>query len=168
MSISGTTTRARAAGLAAAAAVLAAGAGAYVAEGQESAPQATRAALAQVVNPAGARGRTLGLSRVTIPPHVSLALHRHAGNQIAYIEKGTLTYTVRTGSVPVYRGAADEDPRLVRRIGEGSTGRVRAGEWVVERPHVIHFGANTDDRPVRILLATLFRNGSPPSIVVPD
>jgi hypothetical protein len=31
----------------------------------------------------------------------------------------------------------------------------------------VHFGANRGDRPVEILLATLFTNGSPPSIPVP-
>ena len=41
-----------------------------------------------------------------------------------------------------------------------------AGEWVIEQPQVIHFGANNGDRPVVILLATLFTNGSPPSIPV--
>jgi quercetin dioxygenase-like cupin family protein len=45
-------------------------------------------------------------------------------------------------------------------------GAVRAGEWVIERPRVVHFGANEGDRPVVILLATLFRNGSPASIPV--
>jgi hypothetical protein len=54
----------------------------------------------------------------------------------------------------------------VRRIGRGQTGPVRRGEWVVERPSDIHFGANRRDRPVVILLATLFPNGSPASIPV--
>jgi mannose-6-phosphate isomerase-like protein (cupin superfamily) len=129
-------------------------------------PQATRAALAQAVNPVGARGRTLGLSRVAIPAHTRLALHHHAGTQIAYIERGTLTYTVKTGSVPVYRGAADQHPRLVRRVRAGHSGTVRSGEWVIEQPRVIHFGANNGGRPLVILLATLFTTGSPPSIPV--
>ena len=57
-------------------------------------------------------GRTLGLSRVTIPPHVQLGLHHHAGNvQIAYIQRGTLTYTV--GTVCEGRpGAAHQHPRV--------------------------------------------------------
>jgi quercetin dioxygenase-like cupin family protein len=131
-----------------------------------AAAQATRVALAQAKDPTGAKGRTLGLSRVTIPAHTTLALHRHAGTQIAYIESGTLTYTVRTGSVPVYSGQADKSPRLVRRVSGGQTGKVRTGEWVIERPTAIHFGANNGDTPVVILLATLFTNGSPPSIPV--
>ena len=45
----------------------------------------------------------------------------------------------------VYRGAADEHPRVVRRVKAGETGKVHAGEWVIEQPHVIHFGANEGD-----------------------
>jgi quercetin dioxygenase-like cupin family protein len=130
--------------------------------------QATRTVLAQKVDPAGGPGRTLALSRVTIPAHTRLGLHRHPGTQIAYVQKGTLTYTVRTGVVSVYRGAADQNPQLVRRVGAGQTRRVQAGEWVIEPPSAVHFGANRGDRPVRILLATLFKTGRPPSIPVTD
>lgn len=130
--------------------------------------EATRTVLAQKVDPAGAPGRTLALSRVTIPAHTRLGLHRHPGTQIAYVQQGTLTYTVRSGVVSVYRGAADQNPQVVRRVGAGQTGKVHAGEWVIERPSAVHFGANRGDRPVRILLATLFETGRPPSIPVTD
>jgi quercetin dioxygenase-like cupin family protein len=130
--------------------------------------QATRTVLAQAVDPPGGRGRTLALSRVRIPSHTRLSLHRHPGVQVAYVQKGTLTYTVKRGVVKVYRGAADRDPRVVRRICAGQRGRVNAGEWVIERPRVVHFGANNGDRPVVILLATLFKNGMPASIPVPE
>jgi quercetin dioxygenase-like cupin family protein len=143
-------------------------AGAYAAGAAQQPPQATRTVLAQAVNPPGAHGRTLGLARVTIPAHTRLGLHRHPGVQLAYIQKGRLTYTVKRGVVNVYRGAADHDPRVVRRIRSGKTGRVNAGEWVIERPRVVHFGANNGDRPVVILLTTLFKNGSPASIPVPQ
>ena len=135
---------------------------------RQASAQATRTALAQKVDPAGGPGRTLGLSRVAIPAHTRLGLHRHPGTQIAYIQKGTLTYTVRTGMVSVYRGEADQNPQVVRRVGAGQTGEVRAGEWVIEPPSAVHFGANHDDVPVRILLATLFKTGRPPSIPVTD
>ena len=147
--------------------LVAVAAGAYaVGASSQSPAQAKRTALAQAVNPVGAKGRTLGLSRVTIPPHVQLALHHHAGTQIAYVQKGTLTYFVKTGAVTVFRGAADQHPLVVRRVTAGKTGEVFAGEWVIEQPHVIHFGANNGGTPVVILLATLFTNGSPPSIPV--
>ena len=145
----------------------AAGAAAHsMAAGAQSDQAPTREALAQVVKPPGAPGRTLGLSRVTIPAHTALAPHRHPGDQIAYIERGTLTYTVRTGVVRIYRGPADASPQLVDTIRAGQTGRVPAGDWVVERQGDVHFGANRGRRPVVILLATLFTTGSPPSIPV--
>jgi hypothetical protein len=69
--------------------------------------------------------------------------------------------------VPVHRGPADQSPRVVRRVGPGQTGAVHAGDWVIERPRDVHFGANEGARPVVILLATLFKNGSPAAIPVP-
>ena len=75
---------------------------------------------------------------------------------------------MRTGVVRVHRGAADGASRVVRTIGPGQAGAVRAGEWVVERPRDVHFGANRGDRRVVILLATLFRTGSPAAIPVAD
>ena len=91
--MSPTSRRSGAAALAALALVPAA----YAAGAARDAPaQATREALAQAVDPAGAQGRTLGLSRVTIPAHTRLGLHHHAGTQIAYVQKGTLTYTARS------------------------------------------------------------------------
>jgi quercetin dioxygenase-like cupin family protein len=147
--------------------LVAVAAGAYAVGASSQTPAAAkRTALAQAVDPVGAKGRTLGLSRVTIPPHVQLARHHHAGTQIAYVQRGTLTYFVKTGAVTVFRGAADQHPRVVRRVTAGKTGRVFAGEWVIEQPHVIHFGANNGSTPLVILLATLFTNGSPPSIPV--
>jgi quercetin dioxygenase-like cupin family protein len=141
---------------------------AYTAGAAQQPPaEATRTVLAQAVDPAGSRGRTLALSRVTIPAHTRLELHRHPGTQVAYIQDGTLTYTVRSGVVKVYRGGGAQNPTVVRRVAAGQTGTVRAGEWVIERPRVVHFGTNEGDRPVLILLATLFRNGSPASIRVP-
>ena len=136
------------------------GAGGYVAgAASRQTTTTTRDVLAQVADPSGAKGRTLALSRIRIPADTRLALHRHPGHQVAYIERGTLTYTVRRGHVKVFRGAADADPELVRTVGPGQTGQVRTGEWVVERPSDVHFGANRGDRPVIVLLATLFTNG---------
>jgi quercetin dioxygenase-like cupin family protein len=148
--------------------VVACSAAAYAAGAaqRQSSPTAVRSALAQAVSPSGARGQTLGLSRVVIPPMARLALHVHPGTQIAYIDKGTLTYTVRTGAVNVYRGQADKDPRLVRRITAGHTAKIRAGQWVIEKPHVQHFGANLSARPIVILAATLLKNGEPPAIPI--
>jgi quercetin dioxygenase-like cupin family protein len=95
--------------LVAGAVLLLAAAGAYAADVAHQPPaEATRTVLAQAVDPAGGRGRTLALSRVTIPAHTRLELHRHPGTQIAYIQKGTLAYTVRKGVRA--RGLCDESP----------------------------------------------------------
>ena len=61
-----------------------------------------------------------------------IPLHHHTGTQVAYIDAGTLTYTVKTGSVPVYKGAADGTQKLVRRITAGAaigtaTGAINTG-----------------------------------------
>src|SRR4051812_10269441 len=138
---------------------------AYAAGAAES-RTAVRSPLAKAVNPAGAKGQTLGLSRVVIPAGAQLALHVHPGTQIAYIDKGTLTYTVKTGSVSVYRGNAEVDPQLVRRITAGHTAKIRPGQWLIEKPHVQHFGANRSGKPIVILAATLLENGKPSAIPI--
>jgi quercetin dioxygenase-like cupin family protein len=121
--------------------------------------------LAASNNPIGSKGRTLGLSKVIIPAHTALALHHHPGTQLAYIASGNLTYTVKSGSVAVMKGAAAPGAdKLVRRIRAGQTGVIQAGEWIVEEPTTVHSGANRKSKPVVIYLATLFPIGSPPAI----
>jgi quercetin dioxygenase-like cupin family protein len=137
-------------------------AGALTTAGGQS--TAVRTALAAQTNPVGASGRTLGLSRVAIPAGALLALHHHTGTQIAYIDKGTLTYTVKKGTVTVRTGAADADPTVVRRIKAGQTGQIKAGQWIVEQPTVVHMAANKGKTGIVIYLATLLPNGDPPSV----
>jgi hypothetical protein len=134
-------------------------AGAMTAGGATPAPTATRAMLAGVKNPVGAKGRTLGLSRVTIPTGVVLPLHHHEGTQVAYVQQGILLYSVRSGSVRVMRGLADQQPKLVRMIRAGQTGAIKAGQWLIEQPTTIH-SAKAKVRVV-VLLASLLRNGAP-------
>jgi quercetin dioxygenase-like cupin family protein len=121
-----------------------------------------RTPLAQSTKVKGVKGRTLGLSRVTIPAGGTIALHHHEGTQVAYIQAGVLTYTVKHGSVTVMTGPAD-NARLVRRIAAGSTGRIAAGQWIVEQPGTIHRAANKGKSKVVIYLSTLLRTGAPPS-----
>jgi quercetin dioxygenase-like cupin family protein len=145
-------------------ALVAAGAVGYAIGGEQR--TATREALAGDDNPTGAPGRTLGLSRVTIPPGVRLPLHRHAGTQVAYIDEGTLTYTVRNGSVRVTKGPYDGEHSVVRTIRAGQTKTIPQGMWIVEQPSDVHFAQNRTTKPVVILLSTLFPIGAPPSIPV--
>jgi quercetin dioxygenase-like cupin family protein len=130
------------------------------------APTAVRTALAQSTHVQGAPNRTLALSRVTIEPGAKLALHHHLGTQVAHIQSGTLTYTVEQGSVVVRRGAADLQPETVRSIKAGQTGKIAAGQWIVEQPSDIHRAANHGSVPVVIYLATLLKTGAPPATPV--
>jgi quercetin dioxygenase-like cupin family protein len=130
-----------------------------------SAPTAVRSALAQTDRVQGAPNRTLVLSRVVVEPGAQLALHHHLGTQVARIRSGVLTYTVRRGSVLVHRGDS-EHPVTVRSIKAGQTGRIAAGEWIVEQPSTIHQAANEGSQPVVIYLATLLQKGAPPATPV--
>jgi hypothetical protein len=115
-------------------------------------------------NPVGVTGRTLGLSIVTIPAGVRLPLHFHEGTQVAYIQTGILTYTVKSGQVRVMSGLADQGPRLVRTISAGHTGDITSGQWIVEQPSTIH-SAQAKTKVV-VLLATLLKTGAPPATPV--
>jgi quercetin dioxygenase-like cupin family protein len=133
-----------------------------VAFGRSSAePTAVRNALAQTSNVQGAPDRTLVLSRVVVEPGAKLALHHHLGTQVAHIEAGTLTYTVRRGSVVVRKGESDQRPRTVRTIKAGQTGQIRSGQWIVEQPSDIHQATNRGAAPVVIYIATLLETGAP-------
>lgn len=129
-------------------------------------PTAHRDALAKTEKVQGAPDRTLVLSKVVVEPGAKLALHHHLGTQVARIQSGTLTYTVRSGSAEVRRGDADENPTLVRKIKAGQTARLKPGEWIVEQPSDIHEAANRGADPVVIYLATLLKTGAPPSTPV--
>jgi hypothetical protein len=128
-------------------------------------PQATRLAAAQrqlvgaYKNPVGVTGRTLGLSIVTIPAGVKLPLHFHEGTQVAFIQTGILSYTVKSGQVRVMSGLADKGPKLVRTIGAGQTGDITSGQWIVEQPSTVH-SAQAKTKVV-VLLATLLKTGAP-------
>src|SRR3954467_14221870 len=89
---------------------------------QSGGAAAVRTPLAQSTKVKGAKGKTLGLSRVTIPAGGTIALHHHEGTQVAYIQSGLLTYTVKSGSVAVMSGPADS-PAVVRKISGGQTAK---------------------------------------------
>jgi quercetin dioxygenase-like cupin family protein len=129
---------------------------------QSGGKAAVRTPLAQSTKVKGAKGKTLGLSRVTIPAGGTIALHHHEGTQVAYIQSGVLTYTVKSGDVTVMSGPAD-DPTVIRKIAGGETGKITAGQWIVEQPSTVHQAANNGNAKVVIYLSTLLRTGAPPS-----
>jgi len=129
-------------------------------------PTAVRSALAQSSNIQGAPSRTMVLSRVLVEPGAHLATHHHLGTQIARIQSGVLRYTVRRGSVVVRRGESDQSPAVVRTIKAGQTGDIRKGEWIVEQPSDVHEATTGSSQPVVIYIATLLKDGAPPSTPV--
>lgn len=145
----------------AALAIVATAAGVVIAQSGGK-PTVNRQALAESTKVKGASGRTLGLSKVTVPVGGQITLHHHKGTQVAYINSGVLTYTVTKGSVEVRSGPAD-DSKLVREIADGQTGKIRAGQWIVEQPSDIHHAANKGNSKIVIFLSTLLKTGAPPS-----
>jgi quercetin dioxygenase-like cupin family protein len=99
---------------------------------------------------------------VTIPAGGTIALHHHEGTQVAYIQSGVLTYTVKSGSVTVMSGPADS-PKVLRKIKGGQTAKIRAGQWIVEQPSTVHQAANDGTAKIVIYLSTLLRTGAPAS-----
>jgi quercetin dioxygenase-like cupin family protein len=81
--------------------------------------------------------------------------------QLAYIESGTLTYTVIEGTVTVT--ATDGTTRTV---GPGQTATIGPGEWLVESEDIVHFGENAGSVPVVILASSLLEAGEPAAVPV--
>jgi quercetin dioxygenase-like cupin family protein len=128
-------------------------------------PAPVRKGFAQTEHVQGAPGRTMVLSKVTVPPGAKLAVHHHLGTQISRVTAGTLTYTVRSGKAELFEGESEE-PRRVRTITAGQTAQITAGQWLVEQPSDIHRAANRGSAPVVIYLATLLKDGAAPSTPV--
>jgi quercetin dioxygenase-like cupin family protein len=132
----------------------------------EAEPTAIRNALAQTNQVQGAPGRTMVLSRVVVQPEAKLATHHHLGTQIARVQAGVLHYTVREGAAVVRSGESDQNPVLMRKIKAGQTAAIQSGQWIVEQPSDIHEAANRGTTPVVLYLATLLKDGAPPSTAV--
>ncbi|MFN8151488.1 MAG: cupin domain-containing protein [Solirubrobacterales bacterium] len=145
-------------------ALLAVGAAAGWALQERQASTVVREPLAQSSKVREAKGQTLGLTRVTLKPGAQIAPHHHPGTQVSYIDEGTLTYTVLSGSVTIRKGPSDDHPKTVRKVEAGETARIKAGQWIVEQPNEHHQARNAGDGPVVIYLSTLFPKGAPPSI----
>ncbi len=161
-------TRAGWLGATALAGVVAVAAACSAAGASPAAPTAASASIPPVVrailaagDPANADGQKLELARYTIQPGTKLAAQHHPGMQLAFIESGTLTYTVIEGTVTIT--AADGTTRTV---GPGETATIAPGEWLVESEDIVHFGENGGNVPVVILAASLFEAGEPPAIPV--
>ena len=125
------------------------------ADGAATAEPIRRDELGQAA-PANAPGQQLYLQRVTIAPGAQLAQHFHQGTQVAYVESGTLTYNIVSGSVAV----TDSSGATTTTTGPAVI-EIAPGSWLVETDQVTHYGANAGDEPVVILLTALLVDGAP-------
>ena len=130
-----------------------------------SPPQPQRIDLAAGY-PSFAHGYRLSLTEAVLPPGTGFPPHRHPGMQVAYVQSGTLRFTVFQGKVKIFRGHPGSSQKLVRVLRAGQTGSIKAGEWIIETPTLHHKGANMGHKRVVILLATLLRSNEPPAIPV--
>lgn len=89
--------------------------------------------------------------------------HFHEGTQTAYIDAGTLTYSVIEGEVPVMSGSPEEDPELIREIKAGESAEIEPGQWVVEEETDVHMAENQGETPVESILTSLLDDGAPAS-----
>jgi len=117
--------------------------------------------LNQQADPPGAPGRTLTLMRYVIAPGAKLSPHVHPGIQLAYIESGTLTYTIVSGTANVRRGGADPTP-----VTGPTTITLDAGDAVNETGDMVHFGANDGSVPLVILASLLTEDGKDLAVTV--
>lgn len=131
----------------------------------EATPENPHAAVERIVinegMPMAAPGQILQLVRYNIPPNISLPVHIHPGMQVALVESGTLTYTVVEGTAPFTRANGETGE-----LNAGETTDFHAGDSVVEPQGMIHFGENTTDEPVVLLVSSLFEADVPPSSLV--
>lgn len=111
--------------------------------------------LDNLADPPGGDGSTLSLVRYHIAPGAKLKPHVHPGVQMARIESGTLTYTIESGTALVRRSGGDTDTEVTG----PTTITLTAGDSVVERDGMVHFGENRTDRPIVIIAALLTENG---------
>ncbi len=111
--------------------------------------------LDNLVDPPGGKGSTLSLVRYTIAPGAKLVPHIHPGVQMARIVSGTLTYTVVSGTALVRRAGSTTDTPLT---GPAET-TLHAGDSVIERNGMVHYGANRTSKKLIIIAALLTEDG---------
>jgi quercetin dioxygenase-like cupin family protein len=136
----------------------------FAALAEELTPAVVSSEVLGRATPADVENPELALARVTIMPGAEIPKHYHVGTQIASIVQGTLTYTVFSGEVLLYRHG--EDATNPYNIQVGETVQLAVGDTVVETPGSHHQAVNKGTAPVVIYLSTLFPAGAPRSVVV--
>jgi quercetin dioxygenase-like cupin family protein len=134
----------------------------FAALAEELTPSVVSSEVLGRATPAAVDNPELALARVTIMPGAEIPMHYHLGTQIAAIVQGTLTYTVFTGEVMLYRSGQTAPYQ----IQDGETVQIGSGDTVVETPGSHHRAINNGTAPVVIYLSTLFSAGAPRSVIV--
>ncbi|HET8930223.1 MAG TPA: cupin domain-containing protein [Acidimicrobiales bacterium] len=111
--------------------------------------------LGDLVDPPGGDGSTLSLVRYHIAPGAKLTPHIHPGVQMARIESGTLTYTIESGTALVRRAGTEADTE----VSGPTTITLEAGDTVIERGDMVHFGENRSEKPLVIIATLLTADG---------
>ena len=110
-------------------------------------------------DPSNAKGQTLHMTRVIFPPGYRIPTHTHPGTQLAFVERGTLTYAVvRGGEVAVH-----VPDGTTKRLRPGDKTQIPAGSWLIEEPGVVHYGSNETSTKVVVLTSALLGKGKPVS-----
>jgi len=131
----------------------------------EPVPTVAREVLAST-KVASPPGHTLYLVRVTAMPGALLAKHFHPGTQSVSIQSGGVTYTVYKGVARIFHGPADVAAKPIRVITAGHSGPIRAGDWFVETPSLVHAAKVTSPGPFVVVYAALLKTGAPLAIPV--
>lgn len=134
---------------------------------EASPPAAVQVLPLGPVTPQAAPTQSQYLVRYIIPPHITLAVHRHEGTQIGFIVSGRLTYSVVRGAVDVFRNETDGSVKRIDTVRSGQRRILTPGQWVVERSDDVHYAANLTDEPVVLFTSTLLRQGAPLATPVP-
>jgi mannose-6-phosphate isomerase-like protein (cupin superfamily) len=86
--------------------------------------------------------------------------------QAAWLEAGTLHYTVVSGEVAVTRAAGPGTPAAAETLTSGHSTDFHPGDSWVEPQGMVHNAENAGTEPVVILVASLLAANEPPAIVV--
>ncbi len=109
-----------------------------------------------VAEPQNAPGQTLLLQDVRIAPGAKLAQHFHQGTQLARVVKGTLTYTLDSGSAIVTKQGGTPTT-----VTGPKTITLAAGDVLVENAALLHHAQNKGKSAVVLEITALLQTGAP-------
>jgi quercetin dioxygenase-like cupin family protein len=109
-----------------------------------------------VAEPENAPGQTLLLQDVRIAPGAKLATHYHQGTQLARVVKGTLTYSLDSGSAIVTPQGG-----VPTTVTGPKTIALKPGDVLVENAGLLHHAQNKGKTAVVLEITALLQTGAP-------